>query len=117
MSTAAERIKANAERAAAARAAKAAQTTSAAPAKTDGAPAKAAPRAHGASVRQKPIRRTVDLPPEMYRRLVEWQGAAAATLGQSRVTSQDVLVALVFKLLTDDELADSIIERLDRSDT
>ncbi|MFC7429951.1 hypothetical protein [Nocardia tengchongensis] len=110
MSSAAERLKAQAERAAAARAARAGAPGGGG--RSDGAPAKAEPRAHGATVRQKPIRRTVDLPPEMYRRLVEWQGQAADTLGKSRVTSQDVFVALVYQLLSDPKLENSVLDRL-----
>lgn len=110
MSSAADRIKANAERAAAARAAKAAGSKGTG--RSAGAPAKPEPRAHGAAVRQKPIRRTVDLPPELYRRLVDWQGTAAEQLGQSRVTSQDVFVALVYELLSDPDTANSVMDRL-----
>lgn len=108
MSTAADRIKANAERAAAARAAKAASSGRS----TGTASAKPAPRTHGTAVRQKPIRRTVDLPPELYRRLVDWQGNAAEQLGQSRVTSQDVFVALVYELLSDPDTAAAVMDRL-----
>ncbi|MGW4719726.1 hypothetical protein [Nocardia sp. NPDC004260] len=109
MSTAAERIKANAERAAKARADKAGVGK---PARTDGAPEQPQPRSHGTPVRQKPVRRTVDLPPELYRRLVEWQNNTAAALGKSRVTSQDVMVALVYELLSDAEVADSVMEHI-----
>ncbi|CAM4521249.1 hypothetical protein NONI108955_41870 [Nocardia ninae] len=112
MSTAADRIRENAEKAAAARAARTKNTSGGRQSRNDGTPEPPAPRSHGSGVTVKPIRRTVDLPPELYRRLVDWQNKTAAALGKSRVTSQDVMVALVYELLSDSEVADSVTERI-----
>lgn len=66
------------------------------------------PRAAAPVIRQKPVRKTVDLPPERNTRLAEWCTASAQQLGVARVTSQDVLAALVARLLTDDTLAHNL---------
>lgn len=54
--------------------------------------------------RQKDIRKNVDLSPDQNDRLGDWQRAAARELGVARVTAQDVLVALVERLLADPDL-------------
>lgn len=95
MPTAADRIKANAERL------------------RDRTPAPDAPRRPPtpaptdtpAAIRQKNIRRTVDLAPAQHRALDVWQREAADQLGLARVTGQDVLSALVDQLLADPELS------------
>lgn len=91
MTTAADKIKANAERLRA---------------KTD-QPAQAA-AGTTAAVRQKNVRRTVDLSPGAHRGLDAWQSATAERLGLARVTGQEVLRALVDQLLADDALAEQI---------
>ncbi|MDI9940396.1 hypothetical protein QM806_34030 [Rhodococcus sp. IEGM 1351] len=58
--------------------------------------------------RQKDIRKNVDLSPDQNDRLGDWQRAAARELGVARVTAQDVLVALVEKLLADPDLSEQI---------
>jgi hypothetical protein len=70
-------------------------------------PRKAAVRAVIAP-RQKDIRKNVDLSPDQNDRLGDWQRAAARELGVARVTAQDVLVALVERLLTDPDLSEQI---------
>lgn len=57
-----------------------------------------------ATTRVKPVRRTVDLPPTRHAALTEWCGETAVELGVARVTGQDVLAALVRRLLTDETL-------------
>jgi len=59
-------------------------------------------------VRQKSIRRTVDLTPAQHRALDVWQRETADNLGLARVTGQDVLAALVDQLLASPELGAQI---------
>jgi hypothetical protein len=59
-------------------------------------------------VRDKPVRQTVDLTPVQHRALTQWRASAAEDLGQVRVTSQQVLGALVARLLADDHLSAQI---------
>ncbi|MDV3136777.1 hypothetical protein A5763_16475 [Mycolicibacterium fortuitum] len=106
MSSAADRIKANAER-----------LRTKAPAKTapadDGLSEVApAPRPAPGGVRQKNVRRTVDLSPSAHRSLDNWQRDTADRLGLARVTGQEVLAALVDRLLADDELAEHIVRAI-----
>lgn len=70
-------------------------------------PAPAAP-----AVRAKPIRSTVDLPSGRHFSLKEWCTETATELGHARVTTQDVVNALVHRLLTDETLARKIRQDL-----
>lgn len=56
----------------------------------------------------RPVRRTVDLSPARHDKLDEWQRETARELGRARITGQDVLNALVARLLTDETLARKI---------
>jgi hypothetical protein len=98
MSTAAERIKANAAR----------FQQPLAAAVTDPPPAEAPRRA----VRERDVRRTVDLSPAQHRRLDVWQREAADQLGYARVTGQEVLSALVDLLLDDADVAARVVRML-----
>ncbi|OAT69746.1 potassium-transporting ATPase subunit C [Mycobacteroides abscessus subsp. abscessus] len=102
MSTAADKIKANAERIR--KAPKPAAPATAAVDETPSAPA--------AVVRQKNVRRTVDLTPTQHRALDVWQGDTAERLGLARVTGQEVFSALVDRLLADKALAEAITQAL-----
>lgn len=104
MSTAADKIKANAERIRKA-------PKPAAPAASP-AVETATPAAPVAVVRQKNVRRTVDLTPTQHRALDVWQGDTAERLGLARVTGQEVLSALVDRLLADKALAEAITQAL-----
>ncbi|HKR52168.1 MAG TPA: hypothetical protein VJT72_21825 [Pseudonocardiaceae bacterium] len=57
------------------------------------------------SVRTKPVRRSVDLSPTYHVRLTQWCAEAADLIGTPRVTGQDVIRALVARLLMDEALA------------
>jgi hypothetical protein len=57
-------------------------------------------------------RRTVDLSPAQHRALDIWQRDAADRLGLARVTGQEVLSALVDKLLNDPKLSAQIIRAI-----
>jgi hypothetical protein len=64
------------------------------------------------TVRARPIRNTVDLSPHQHASLKAWCGEPAVSIGSSRVTGQDVLRALVARLLTDETLARKIRDDL-----
>ena len=57
------------------------------------------------SVRTKPVRRSVDLSPSHHASLTRWCADTAAEIGVTRVTGQDVIRALVARLLADQTLA------------
>lgn len=111
MSTAAEKIKANAERLRQ----KPPTTSTASTTDVVIPPEPEAPsaiRSQPSIVRQKTVRRTVDLSPTAHRGLDGWQRDTADRLGLARVTGQDVLAALVDRLLADSELADRIVQTI-----
>lgn len=107
MSTAADRIKENAERLRQKTPAKLAADRDEPAAADVSAPARS-PLAPASAVRQKNVRRTVDLSPTTHRSLDNFQRDTADRLGLARVTGQDVLAALVDRLLADGELAEQI---------
>ena len=104
-STAADKIKANAERLRAKTPATPAPAPSqpAEPSTSVSTPASQSPAQ--AVVRQKTVRRTVDLSPVQHRALDKWQSELADRLGLARVTGQDVMSALVDQVLADEQLA------------
>ncbi|MGH4014563.1 MAG: hypothetical protein ACRDSL_11700 [Pseudonocardiaceae bacterium] len=57
------------------------------------------------AVRTKPVRRSVDLSPTYHTQLTQWCAETADEIGATRVTGQDVLRALVARLLVDQALA------------
>ncbi|HEY6424580.1 MAG TPA: hypothetical protein VIY28_15310 [Pseudonocardiaceae bacterium] len=58
--------------------------------------------------RTKPVRRSVDLSPTCHVRLTQWCAETADVIGTARVTGQDVIRALVARLLVDERLAHRI---------
>lgn len=103
--TAADRIKANAERLRKAPTQPTVTPESRKPATEPVAPVSPV-------VRQKTVRRTVDLSPTVHRGLDNWQRDTADRLGLARVTGQEVLTALVDRLLADSELAEQIVRSI-----
>lgn len=65
--------------------------------------------------RVKPVRSTIDLAPNHHAQLKSWCGEAAVEIGRSRVTTQDVVRALILRLLTDETLARKIRSDLAQS--
>lgn len=64
------------------------------------------------AVRERDVRRTVDLSPAQHRRLDVWQREAADQLGYARVTGQEVLSALVDLLLDDRDVSARVMRML-----
>jgi hypothetical protein len=60
------------------------------------------------SGRTKPVRRSVDLSPAYHIKLTQWCAETADAIGTARVTGQDVIRALVARLLMDEGLARKI---------
>ncbi|MAT05323.1 MAG: hypothetical protein CL424_09810 [Acidimicrobiaceae bacterium] len=109
--TAADRIRANAERL---RKTPAQRTTTDTPELSEPASEQTTPPlpATAPVVRQKTVRRTVDLSPTAHRGLDNWQRDTADRLGLARVTGQEVLTALVDRLLADSELTEQIVRSI-----
>jgi hypothetical protein len=98
MSSASDRMKADAERSRTQAAAATPLTPSVATAPTE-------PVAIGRTRSPRTTRRTVDLSPAEHRALDIWQREAADRLGLTRVTGQEVLTALIDQLLSDPRLS------------
>ncbi|MGH3685467.1 MAG: hypothetical protein ACRDRU_01655 [Pseudonocardiaceae bacterium] len=64
------------------------------------------------SGRTKPVRRSVDLSPTYHVKLTQWCAETADIIGTARVTGQDVIRALVARLLMDESLARRIRDDL-----
>jgi hypothetical protein len=64
------------------------------------------------SGRTKPVRRSVDLSPTYHIKLTQWCAETADIIGTARVTGQDVIRALVARLLMDESLARRIRDDL-----
>jgi hypothetical protein len=62
--------------------------------------------------RTKPVRRSVDLSPTYHAKLTQWCAETADILGIARVTGQDVIRALVARLLMDESLSRRIRDDL-----
>lgn len=84
------------------------QQTAAGPAEQAGATSSSTP----GSVRTRRVRRTVDLTVNRHRELGRWCDEQADDLGLTRVTSQDVLSALVDELLENKTVQRAIHDRI-----
>lgn len=62
--------------------------------------------------RTKPVRRSVDLSPAYHAKLTQWCVETADIIGTARVTGQDVIRALVARLLMDESLSRRIRDDL-----
>jgi hypothetical protein len=70
------------------------------------------PRRRAAAVRTRPVRTTVDMTPELHRRLKRWAQDAADQLDVADVPLADVVRALVRRLTEDDVLSAAILDDL-----
>jgi hypothetical protein len=66
-------------------------------------------------LRTRRVRRTVDLSPNAHAGLTRWCANTADDLGLARVTGQDVLEALVTRLLEDQRVSAEIRADISRS--
>jgi hypothetical protein len=114
MSSRAEALKAKAARLAAQQESKAKPSSSPAPAAADDRTPDDRQRAltTAANPHVKPIRSTVDLAPTRHAQLKAWCGETAVMVGKSRVTTQDVMRAMVDRLLSDETFARKIRDDL-----
>jgi len=64
----------------------------------------------------KKVRQTVDLPGERHQALATWRLETAVALGRTRLTTQDVLSAMVDVLLDDPGTARRVRARLEQQD-
>jgi len=71
----------------------------------DRAPVRLAATGRSNTGRTKPVRRSVDLSPAYHTELTEWCAKTADEIGATRVTGQDVIRALVARLLMDENLS------------
>lgn len=109
----ADEVRAKAKRAAER---KAAATKTGTPVTREQGKQNTSPAAAPAAPHTKPVRSTVDLSPTQHASLASWRGQTAIEIGRSRVTTQDVFRALVDRLLSDDELAQTIARDLQERD-
>ncbi len=76
-----------------------------------------APPPRPVEARTRPVRQTVDLPPEQHASLAAWRLDTALQLGRTRLTTQDVLAAVIDVLLDDDTVARRVRARLEDDST
>lgn len=74
--------------------------------------AEGGPRARRTAVRTKPVRTTVDLTPELHRKLKTWAASAAERMDVVEVSLADVFRVLVKRLVEDGDLEDQVIADL-----
>jgi hypothetical protein len=66
------------------------------------------------AVRSKPVRITVDLPPETYRQLQQWTTKAAGELDIPRLTLADAIRAMVRVTSADDGISAVVVDMIRR---
>lgn len=69
--------------------------------------AEEAPAAGRTALRAKPVRITVDLTPELYRKLTRWSNEAAVELDVSKLPLADVVRAFI-RLLDNPDIQDDV---------
>jgi hypothetical protein len=70
------------------------------------------PRVRRTAVRTKPVRTTVDLSPELHRKLKTWTARAAERLDVVEVPLADVFRVLIKRLVEERELEDQVVADL-----
>lgn len=71
-----------------------------------------APRARRTAARTKPVRTTVDLSPELHRKLKTWTAGAAERMDVVEVPLADVFRVLIKLLVSEKELEDQVVADL-----
>jgi len=71
-----------------------------------------APRVRRTAARTKPVRTTVDMTPELHRRLKTWTAGAAERLDVVEVPLADVFRVLVRRLVEEKDLEDQVVADL-----
>lgn len=61
------------------------------------------------AIRTKPVRVTLNMPPELYKQLMRWTGTAADALDVPRVSVQQALRAMIRGVTSEPELTAKII--------
>lgn len=69
-----------------------------------------------ATIRTRPVRTTVDMSPELHRRLKRWLADASDELEVTDVPLAMVVRVLVRRLVEDDDLAAAVLEDMRSSD-
>jgi hypothetical protein len=64
--------------------------------------------------RTKKIRMTIDLVPQEFDEFREWRNAKARELGRGRVNGTDVMIALLRRLMADEDLQRDIVAVIER---
>ncbi|MFD1502717.1 hypothetical protein [Streptosporangium lutulentum] len=63
------------------------------------------------ALRSKPVRITIDLAPELYRRLTKWTGEAAEEIDAAKVSHADVVRAFI-RASDDPDVRNRVLEEL-----
>jgi hypothetical protein len=71
-----------------------------------------APRVRRTAARTKPVRTTVDMSPELHRKLKTWTARAAERLDVVEVPLADVFRVLIKRLVEERELEDQVVADL-----
>lgn len=71
-----------------------------------------APRARRTAARTKPVRTTVDLSPELHRKLKTWTASAAERMDVVEVPLADVFRVLIKRLVEEQDLEDQVVADL-----
>jgi hypothetical protein len=73
-----------------------------------------APATGHTAIRSKPVRITVDYPPESYRQLTQWTAAAAEELDVARVSTAAAIRAMSKLAATDPAVSKAVLDLLRR---
>jgi len=65
-------------------------------------------------VSARPVRLSVDLPPVVHSKLVQWAAKAGPEIGRSRIPAAEVARVLLKRLIADEDLQQSVIDELKR---
>lgn len=69
------------------------------------------------AVRTKPVRVTLNLPPELFRQVTRWADHAAEAIGEPRISVQDTIRAMIWAGVADASASSPVLEELRRDRT